>query len=259
MGLETMQDIGGIRVIMNSIEDVYKFYSSITKARFKHTLVQPPHDYIQSPKKDGYRSIHQVFKYSNKTHPELNVLHIELQIRTKLQHAWATAVETLGIIENASFKTGEGDEKFKQFFKLSSALFSMDEGTPVLNEYQNIQRSAIIQEIKSLEDDLQITRKLKGITLTAKQIETNSKSCKGYYLMKLDTSKNKIFIMSFSSEQLEDAEDMYKTQEKEHKNNKNISIVLIKAQSVKEIKKAYPNYFLDTNQFIEHLTRMMSS
>ena len=126
MGLETMQDIGGLRVILKDVSMVYNLYSSLSKAHFKHIPLLPPNDYIKNPKPDGYRSLHQVYKYVNNNHPELNVLHIEIQIRTSLQHAWATAVETLGIVEKSSFKTGEGDEKFKRFFKLSSALFSME-------------------------------------------------------------------------------------------------------------------------------------
>lgn len=259
MGLETMQDIGGIRVILKDVLEVYKLYTLLSNARFNHIPVLPPNDYIKTPKSDGYRSLHQVYKYVNNSHPELNALHIEIQIRTRLQHAWATAVETLGIIEKSSFKTGEGEEKFKRFFKLSSALFSIDEKQPVLAEYSSVEHEQIKAELIELEDELQITSKLQGLALSAKQIETNRANLSGYHLMFLDTSKNKISILNFSHKQLELAEHIYLDQEQKTRNNPDISIVLIAANSIKEIKKAYPNYFLDTNDFIKNLTRMMNN
>ena len=258
MGLETMQDIGGIRVILKDLSEVYNLHSALSIARFKHIPILPTNDYIKKPKKDGYRSLHQVYKYVNSSHPELNVLHIEIQIRTRLQHAWATAVETLGIVEKSSFKTGEGEEPFKRFFKLSSALFSMDEKQPVVEEYQKYPRSQIISELQDLEKQLQITSKLQGLALSARQIERIGSDGFGYHLLLLDTSKNKTSILNFSRKQLDWAERIYSEQEQRYKNNSDVSIVLIAANNIREIKKAYPNYFLDTNDFIKNLNRMMN-
>lgn len=257
MGLETMQDIGGIRVILDNINDVYHLHNLLMKSRFPHKAILSPNDYIKEPKPDGYRSLHQVYKYANLKHPELNVLHIELQIRTKLQHSWATAVETLGIVEKSSFKTGEGSEEFKRFFKLSSALFSIVEKQPVLEEYRDMPRNVLISELKALEAELQVTTKLKGLAITAKQIESSSNNFTGYHLMILDAKEGKVSIINFTKNQLASAELLYTAQEAATRDNPNISVVLISAGNVKEIRKAYPNYLLDTNSFIRNLLRLM--
>lgn len=257
MQLERMQDIGGVRVILENIEDVYKLHESIVQSRsFRHQVELPPKDYIRDPKSDGYRSLHQVFKYKNKKHPELNGLRIELQIRTKLQHSWATAVETLSIVERSSFKTGEGSDQFKRFFRLSSALFSLDEGKPILEEYRNTNRDKLVKNLVEIEKELQIFSKLKGLVFSAIHIESTSKSFNGYHLMELDMEKRNISLIPFSKAQLESAEDLYSAREKSTKENPNISVVLISAGNVNEIKKAYPNYFLDTNSFIQSLKRI---
>ena len=100
-----MQDIGGVRVIADTIQDVYGLYHAIAdNKKLRQLMALPPYDYIASPQRDGYRSLHQVFCNKRAKHPEANGLRIELQIRTRLQHAWATAVETLGAIEKASSK-----------------------------------------------------------------------------------------------------------------------------------------------------------
>ena len=90
-----MQDIGGVRTIVGSIEQVRELQAAYKSSRFKHQLVSEK-DYIAEPKCDGYRSVHLVFRYVNKRAPDYNGLSVEMQIRTKLQHAWATAVETMG-------------------------------------------------------------------------------------------------------------------------------------------------------------------
>ena len=257
MSLDRMQDIGGIRIILKRVSDVKNLHNRFRSAtRWKHKLVLPPHDYIEAPKKDGYRSLHQVFKFESRAHPELNGLFIELQLRTRLQHAWATAVETLGIIEKSSFKTGEGSDDFKRFFKLSSALFAIEEKQPVLDELKDFTKEELIREIIQYEERLQITTKLRGLALSAKHIESSSSNAGGYHLMQLDVKNNRISLIPFSKKQLDIAEEFYKNQEKGTKNNPNISLVLISAGNVKEIKKAYPNYFLDTESFIKTLQQI---
>ena len=257
MQLDRMQDIGGVRVILERMNDVDRLYKSILQLkRLEHTPELPPRDYIASPKPDGYRSLHQVFKYANKRPPELNGLRIELQIRTKLQHAWATAVETLGIVERSSFKTGEGSVAFKRFFKLSSALFSLDEKKPVLEELRGVSKASIIAELAQLEQELQISSKLKGLALSARQIETTSRQSDSYHLMELDVEKGKISLIPFLKDQLSLAETLYAARERETRDDPNISVVLISAGNVTAIKKAYPNYFLDTNSFIKNIERI---
>ncbi len=267
MNLDRMQDICGFRIILKNLEDVYKLYEKFEKSkRFKHELVLPPKDYIENPKEDGYRSLHQVFKYTSKYFPELNDLRIELQIRTQLQHLWATAVETLGIVEKSSFKTGEGSDKFKRFFKLSSELFALEDKNKLgnrkytLDEFpENMHIALNIQELNALEEELQISQKLNGLALSAKRIETNSANSDAYHVLELNLSTNKISIVAFSKNQLENAETFYKAKEEKEASNPNISIVLISAGNLKEIKRAYPNYFLDTRKFISQLQKIKNS
>ena len=50
MSLDRMQDIGGLRVIVPEIDNVYRLYRLIVSSkRFKYQLELPPHDYIREP------------------------------------------------------------------------------------------------------------------------------------------------------------------------------------------------------------------
>lgn len=59
MNLYRMQDLGGCRVIVDTIEQVYDAIDKYKKSRIRHIL-KKENDYIQNPKKSGYRSYHMI-------------------------------------------------------------------------------------------------------------------------------------------------------------------------------------------------------
>ena len=73
--------------------------------------------------------------------------------------------------------------------------------------------------------------------------------------MELNTNGNHpaVSLVAFTKSQLELAEDFYKMREIATQDKPNIEVVLIAAGNLKDIKKAYPNYFLDTQEFIKNL------
>lgn len=111
-----MQDIGGLRAIVKSVNDVRKLETTYRTATpsFRHKLVSSK-DYIAHPKPDGYRSVHLVYRYQNVRTPDINGLLLELQLRSRLQHAWATAVETMGTFLGQALKSGYGDSRWRAF------------------------------------------------------------------------------------------------------------------------------------------------
>ena len=173
-----------------------------------------------------------------------------------MQHAWATAVETLGTIENKSFKSGEGPDSYKRFFKIVSALFSMEENSPVLDELKDLSRSELIAELNNLENDLSIITKLRGIAITSRHIESSA-VMSDYFVMILNKQSNKLQLVPFTKKQIEMAESFYSLQEKDSQADSNLSVVLVSAGDIKNLKKAYPNYFLDTQLFIRQITEIM--
>lgn len=258
MRLDRMQDIGGVRIIVNKIDEVRKVYKYLSESKgFKHQLKLPPYDYIEHPKKDGYRSFHQVIRYKGRTHSELDGLRLEIQIRTKLQHSWATAVETLGMIEKSSIKTGGGSETAKRFFLLASALFAIDEKCNVPEELAGCSKNKLVEEFNAIDKQGNILTQLSSIAISAHHIDTVEKNFTGYRVIQLFIQEQKVRLTAFKN--IEDAESFYKIREIETKDNPNIAIVLMSAGALKDIKKAYPNYFLDTKSFIQNIKRIINS
>lgn len=114
MGLGGMQDIGGYRAVLNDVKDLKKLKNALKQQKTNHKLERIT-DYVNTPKDTGYRSIHFIYKYSSKR-DLYDGLRIELQIRTKLQHNWATAVETAAIVTKTSLKSNQGPDEWLDFF-----------------------------------------------------------------------------------------------------------------------------------------------
>lgn len=92
MKLSQMQDLGGCRAVMKGADHVYGlvelYLESGSKNPHRHEFIDGD-DYIGSPKADGYRGIHLVYKYktSVEKYAPFNGLRIEIQLRSQLQHA----------------------------------------------------------------------------------------------------------------------------------------------------------------------------
>lgn len=120
MKLARMQDIAGLRAVVSSVLKVRKLAAAYRGAQFKHVLISSK-NYIDEPKEDGYRSIHLIYRYANDGAPSYNGLSLELQLRTRLQHAWATAVETMGTFLGQALKSGQGEGQWRSFFEKDGA------------------------------------------------------------------------------------------------------------------------------------------
>ena len=135
MGLGGLQDIGGARFVFEDIDSLLKAQKIISQASFEHFVTdREPYDYVAKPKASGYRSIHFTYKYVS-DNDDYDGLRVELQIRTRLQHDWAMAVETAELISKSSLKASLGDENWLSFLKLSSAVFAQKEGMKVAESF----------------------------------------------------------------------------------------------------------------------------
>lgn len=127
MKLHRMQDIGGCRVIVPTVDDVYKVKDRLEKSRIRHEA-KTPKDYIKAPNpQTGYRGVHLIYKYKSDRNTDYNGLSVEIQIRTRLQHMWATAVETVGLFTDNGLKFNQGSQDWLDFFRMISELFAIKE------------------------------------------------------------------------------------------------------------------------------------
>jgi Region found in RelA / SpoT proteins len=131
LNLGQLQDLGGCRAIVPKIADV-SILVGVLRDRSRHHL-RAENDYIANPKKDGYRSHHLMFCFRGRgTAKYYNDRRIEVQIRTRMQHSWATAVEAVGLFRSEDLKGNKGNADWLRLFQLMSAEFAVAEGCPEL-------------------------------------------------------------------------------------------------------------------------------
>lgn len=132
--LHKMQDLAGCRAIVGDIASVNALLERIHD-RFPHDI-RKEWRFIQEPKPDGYRSHHIAFKFKPRRHEDEHFegREVELQIRTRLQHSWATAVEAVSLYRGEDLKHHKGDHEWLRLFELSSAEFAHIEQCPPVQD-----------------------------------------------------------------------------------------------------------------------------
>ncbi len=258
MKLVQMQDIAGCRVVMKNVQLAQELYKEhYIKGDLKHKRVNEK-DYITYPKEDGYRSIHLIYKYnSDKGKNIYNDLLVEVQIRSKLQHIWATAVETAGFFTGQAIKSNEGEEEWKLFFKLVSSAFAKMENCPIIPDTP-FNEKKLYSLIKQREKELNVKTKMEHWTNSIKIFDSlKNKKNQHFFLLELDTIQEKLKISAYSKRSEKKAIEDYARAEKKIYGKKEYDAVLVGADTTKDLKKAYPNYFLDTKEFINHLNKIL--
>lgn len=259
MNLARMQDIGGLRAVVTTLPQLNELYSIYKTTVFTHTLVSE-YDYVQNPKESGYRSIHLIYKYKLRNPSPYEGLQIELQLRTRLQHAWATAVETMGTFLKHSLKSSEGPDEWLDFFALVSSAFAHNERTPLVPQYAHLTKAETYRKTKEEAERLGVKEKLERFSTAVQAIPTTGKKRGAYYLVELQLTgdDSNVVITSFARDKLEEANAQYSRAEQEAETSGN-QVVLVSAGSIESLKRAYPNYFLDTHEFLAQLDKILRS
>lgn len=250
MSLWTMQDLGGCRVIVPTIKDVYDYKDIYENSRKRH-IKKKEYDYIKNPKQSGYRSLHVVYEYhSDRTQDYNKNMLVEIQFRTHLQHLWATAVETMGLFTNQAIKAGKGSDDIKQFFILVSSLFAKEEDMPIVpNTIDDIDE--LIREIKELDTKNNYLDFLTSIKVAVKKEHDAKRNTQyAYCVLTLNYKEHYLTITRFKSSEIEQANKLYTEMEKNRDSEKN-DTVLVGVSSFAELKSAYPNYFSDISDFVD--------
>lgn len=252
MGLGGVQDIGGARFVFEDISTLMRAKECICSASFDgFTMDHEPYDYILKPKESGYRSIHFVFKYHSDDENK-DGMRVELQIRTKLQHDWATAVETAELISQSSLKASQGDKAWLEFFKLVSAIFARKEGRPVNAFYEKYSEEDYCRRFSEINAKNRFVDQLQALVGAVSLTEENS-FIGGYALILIEYNDRKVSLRHFTPEDKDIANSIYAKTESEIDKEK-AAVVLVSVADINELREAYPSYFLNAQEFITALS-----
>ena len=170
MGLGGLQDIGGARFVIDNTESLNKAYQLLNKHSFSSFEFEKSYNYIDNPKDSGYRGYHLVYKYHSSD--ESDGLNIEIQIRTKLQHDWAMAVETAELISKSALKASVGDKEWLAFFQLTSAIFAKKEKSVVNSRFIDYDEERFCKEYAKINASNNFLDQLRGLRTIVKVAPT---------------------------------------------------------------------------------------
>jgi hypothetical protein len=246
MRLSHMQDIGGCRAAVRNVRMVRELSNVYKKCRTKHKLLRFD-DYLTEPPGSGYRGIHLIYSYQSSTRPAYNGLKIEIQLRSRQQHAWATAVETVDVFTGQALKGGRGRTEWQRFFALMGTYIAAKERCPPV---PNTPSDPIMlrDQIKEYVSDLDVFHHLWSYQAT---LQTKDVPGADYYLMKLNAERQELAILGFKKNELSEAQERYLELEKSIAGHRDKDAVLVSVSSLESLKRAYPNYFADTHVFLQ--------
>lgn len=268
MRLTQMQDIGGCRAVVSTIDHVYALRDLYRGSRSRHQF-ETEDDYIASPKDSGYRSYHLIYRFQSAGYPQYNRLLFEVQLRTVTQNAWATAVETVGAVIGQALKASEGEEVWLEYFQNAALALEYTENQSLAIQL-NTTRGTLARSLLKLGKQLDVTKKLSAYRAALKATESIRTKDAAYFLIVLLPDQQELQIKSFTRRQAEDANREYEEYERRlplHPSGRQLPLfpelsdysgaqaVLVKTDSLRSLREAYPNYYLDTQVFLEKIAK----
>ncbi|MDR2850312.1 MAG: RelA/SpoT domain-containing protein [Verrucomicrobiota bacterium] len=253
MALSRMQDIGGLRVVLGAVSKVREVERRIQAARWKHHLKNRK-DYIAEPRESGYRGIHLVYEYQSARKPDFDGLLIEIQLRTRLQHLWATAVETVGVFYQEALKSSLGSAMWLDFFKLASACFALEENEQPSAEFRSLTRDALTARLREHIAAHNLLPLLKAITPLSEKLPTLPKGT-AYLLIRAE-SGGAVSVIPFRDETA--ASDFYGDLEQAAGTLSGATqVVLVAVSDLRKLRQAYPNFFMNLSDFLKQLNKLL--
>ena len=259
MQLARMQDIGGCRAVLSTSEAVAILAKQAEQCGAGHELLRH-YDYLAEPRASGYRGVHLVFAYrpTGVQDAAYAGMRIEMQLRSRLQHAWATAVETVDTFSGQALKSSIGNTQWLRFFALMGSLMAAAEGLPLVPDtppdpgelHRVLARCAAeLDAVPRLEAYSRMLRALPG------DIRNGDARYFHIYLELLGGHAAQLRWNEYAEDELPEAIRAYEEVEGAIQRFAGAETVLVRVDSVGALRRAYPNYFADTSVFLGELRR----
>jgi putative GTP pyrophosphokinase len=253
LSLWELQDIGGLRVVLETPAQVDQFVNELIRLPLGgFDRRGDVRDHVASPPSSGYRSKHLVFSYLTDPADDIRLhgLTVELQVRTRLQHAWATANEVVGTFIRQPLKSSKGNPAWLRFFNLAGAVIARDEGLP-LGQYVPTDPGSLDAEFAALKTTLNVYRRVKGYAVA--DLIADRETSTGpvaHYVLTADLKQSSVLVHMFGEAEFSSANAMYEIEEFEHIGDPDFDVVLVSVDSLNDLRATYQNYFADTQTFL---------
>lgn len=257
MNLARMQDVGGCRAVLPLVEDVQTIAGRYMSESSQHTVVHTD-DYIAEPRDSGYRGIHFVSRFQTECRNEevFEGMRIEIQLRSRLQHVWATAVETAAIFSGEALKSSVGDDRWLRLFALMASEMAFIEEQPLVPGTPPKRRS-VREELAEVSQAAGAVARLEGYRETLRVLEGHVRNGRAeYFHIMVDPMSDDIARVrwnEYAEDEREEAIRAFEEVEAAIEHFPGADTVLVRVASIETLRDAYPSYFADTRVFVDRL------
>lgn len=241
--LTQLQDIAGCRIIVHKNSDVNNLQDYIVKSIEKQSVfsIERMTDYRERGRDDtGYRALHIILKR--------NKLHIELQIRSRIQHYWSESIERTSVIYGHHLKEGEGDKTIIRYFKvLSDAFFDIEGGhEPNIDTRLSIDnlRERCEFLIKASQNGKNFDSYVnEDIIKTLVQKESSNKGTLNNWILVFDWNQGNFVSWDIVSRIPDEAVASYIEYERQFPVDEGYEVVLVGSSDVATVRQTHSHYF----------------
>lgn len=257
----SMQDFAGCRLIfpdMESLNAFRVFIHSAEKTRSVYHVLKHPDNsekfnYVESPKWTGYRGIHEVFVHRPRPHrrgedvakPWRNLL-CEVQYRTRIQHAWATALEISDFLDGERTKfaleAANASPRVKFFRLVSELLARFHEGAAQALPEMSIEE--LRHEITQLDEQLGIMDRLRAMRAIEDFPQLKRHNVLNVFKDETGAPCLEVFVFGNSVDAIQKSQELESTE-------RSLNAVYVASDRPGELRRAYKNYFNDPLDFVE--------
>ncbi len=229
MMLDRMGDIAGCRCILNSEYELNKVLNLLKS----NLIVTSIKDRISTPKSSGYRSLHVFIK-----NPEDEKI-VEVQLRTKYHHNWATLVEITDLLYDERIKNGTPRTELGRLHFLLSKQ----------EDLSDCEREEIIRILQEYEYFEKLSSVFTSNYLLVREQWLNIESAKNHSFFLIEATTQGIpKIDSYST--FVEAETEYFNRFNRNDSSNRVLTHLPRV-TFKKISLAYSNYLLTYHRFVD--------
>lgn len=259
MRLTQMVDIGGARLILPTEADVRRFVDdmdgSLAGGAMALACVKRL-DLVRAPRPDGYRSIHMHLEYQSRDgrRTDFDRLLVELQIRTPLQHAWATMIESLGMLLGQDYKGGAGPDDHGRWLTAVSGVLARMEGLPLPSDLPTDSRqlARLVAELEQRTGLLEVLRGAAGRRDSADDLDAGLDD---YYLIE---ARDRGWSVEPASSDSAEAVAAYDRLEGDP-SPESPRPVLVGGANWESIRRSFASYRQDVAEFVDAIDRFQAS
>ena len=242
--LTQLQDIGGLRVIVEQNRDVDNLVEYLKQKVEEQSSISIKRivDYREKGRDDsGYRATHVILQRDN--------VCLELQIRSRIQHYWAELIERTSVIYGHVLKELEGSIEVITYFKRLSNVFYLIESGLQLDGNQKLELERSRLNAESIIKSSDSKNILSGFvnenivkTLVDKEARLGGSSFNNWVFI-FDWNQGLFVDWTNVSLNPDEAIKSYVEYENTYPADKGYEVVLVGTSSVAKVRETHSHYF----------------